>query len=148
MTRVLVACDHRGVALKDVIIEWLKNQGYEPVDMGPPGKESVDYPMYAFPLAERVAESKGREVGILICGWGNGMAIAANKIKGIRAALCMTETQAKYARRHNDANVLVLAAEATGWGLIQEILIAFLTNDFEAGRHEDRVQMIRAYENK
>ena len=147
MTRILVACDHRGVALRDRIIAWCKEQGHEPVDMGPPGGRSVDYPDYAFPLAERVA-SQGDELGVLVCGWGNGMAIAANKVKGARAALCMSRVQAEYARRHNNANILVLSAEATGWGMIEEIMTAFLAETFEGGRHERRMSKIAEYESR
>lgn len=147
MSTVLIACDHRGVDLKNRIIAWLQEQHHEAVDMGPSTTESVDYPVYAFPLAERVARSKGEEIGILLCGWGNGMAIAANKVRGARAALCLSETQSKYARRHNDANILVLSAEATGWGMIEEIMTSFLIEQFEGGRHERRVNQISDYEN-
>jgi ribose 5-phosphate isomerase B len=114
--------------------------------MGPHSSESVDYPDYAFPLAERVVSSGGKEVGVLICGWGNGMAIAANKVKGARAALCMSRVQAEYARSHNNANILVLSAESTGWGMIEEILEAFLKGEFEGGRHARRVDKIAEYE--
>jgi ribose 5-phosphate isomerase B len=148
MTRVLIACDHRGVDTRDKIIAWLKENGHEVVDLGPKTTDSVDYPSYAIPLAERVAASDGTEFGVLICGWGNGMAIAANKVKGARAALCLLETQAKYARWHNDANILVLSAEATGWGLTTEILKSFFSEGFEGGRHERRVHQIADYENR
>jgi ribose 5-phosphate isomerase B len=147
MSTVLVACDHRGIELKNRIIGWLKEQHHEAVDMGPNTADSVDYPEYAFPLAERVVKSKGKEIGILICGWGNGMAIAANKVRGARAALCLMDIQGQYARWHNNANILVLSAEATGWGLIKEIMSAFLTEPFEGGRHERRIKQIEEYEN-
>jgi ribose 5-phosphate isomerase B len=146
MARILVACDHRGVGLREKIVDWLTKEGYEAVDIGPQSKEMVDYPVYAIPLAERVVKSNGEEMGILICGWGNGMAIAANKVKGARAAICMLETQARYARTHNDANILVLSAEASGWGLIVEIMKSFLSEKFEGGRHERRIQMISKYD--
>ena len=146
--RVLVACDHRGVGMRDRIIGWLKENDHEAVDLGPKVTDSVDYPDYAIPLAERVAASGEREIGILICGWGNGMAIAANKVRGARAALCLLETQARYAKWHNNANILVLSAEATGWGMVVEIMKAFLNEKFEGGRHERRVRSISEYENK
>ncbi len=146
MTRVVIACDHRGVETLRKIISWCDENGHEAVDMGPKTTESVDYPDYAFPLVERVVASDGEEVGVLVCGWGNGMVIAANKVKGARAALCLSSIQAKYARWHNDANVLVLSAEATGWGMMQEIMKAFLSEEFEGGRHERRVKKIADYE--
>ena len=148
MARVLVACDHRGVESKERIIAWLKEQGHDPVDMGPRTTESVDYPDYAFAVAERTVASNGTEVGLLICGWGNGMAIAANKVRGARAALCLFDTQSRYARWHNDANILVLSAEATGWGLMKRIMAAFLEEKFEGGRHERRIKRIAEYEDK
>jgi len=146
MARVLVACDHRGFDTLSRIIPWLTENNHEAVNMGPETTDSVDYPDYAMPLAERVAASNGEEVGILICGWGNGMVIAANKVNGARAALCMSRVQSAYARWHNNANILVLSAEATGWGMMQEIMQAFLSEDFEAGRHERRVNKIHDYE--
>ena len=142
MAKVVVACDHRGVELRDKIASWLKEGGHDVIDMGPSTSESVDYPGYAFSVGERVVGSGGEEVGILICGWGNGMAIAANKVKGGRAALCHTEAQARYARWHNDANVLVISAEATGWGMVKEIVRAFLEEGFEGGRHARRLKAI------
>jgi ribose 5-phosphate isomerase B len=113
--------------------------------MGPQTSDSVDYPDFGIPLAERVVNSGGTEVGILICGWGNGMAIAANKVKGARAGLCSSRVQAEYTRLHNDANILVLSAEATGWGLMEEIIDAFIKTEFEGGRHERRVNKINDY---
>ena len=146
MPRILVGCDHRGVAVCNLIINWCAENGFEAVHMGAKDSESVDYPDYAFPIAERVAGSGGEEVGVLVCGWGNGMVIAANKVKGARAALCMDRVQAEYSRWHNDANILVISAEATGWGMMQEILTAFLKEEFEGGRHMRRIEKISDYE--
>ncbi|HDS30784.1 MAG TPA: ribose 5-phosphate isomerase B [Firmicutes bacterium] len=146
MTRIIVGCDHRGLDTRDKIIAWCEKKGIEAVDMGPKDTESVDYTDYAFPVGERVAKSGGEEIGILICGWGNGMAIAANKVKGVRAALCTSRVQAEYARSHNNANVLVVSAEATGWGMIEEIINAFINTGFEGGRHERRMNKIAEYE--
>lgn len=148
MTRILIACDHRGVETLDRIIKWCEENGHEAVPMGPVSTDSVDYPDYTFPCVEKVIESKGDAVAILICGWGNGMVIAANKVKGARAALCSSLVQAEYARWHNDANVLVISAEATGWGMIAEIIEAFLKENFEGGRHERRVKKISDYESR
>ncbi len=146
MTRILIGCDHRGVSVRDQIITWCRENGHEPVDMGPQETGSVDYTDYAFPLAERVVDSGGEEVGVLVCGWGNGMAIAANKVAGTRAALCLSRVQAEYARRHNNANILVLSAEATGWEMIEEILQTFLKEKFEGERHARRMGKIADYE--
>lgn len=146
MARILVGCDHRGVTVCDRVISWCAKNGFEAVNMGAKGTESVDYPDYAFPIAERVGGSEGEEIGVLICGWGNGMAIAANKVKGARAALCMNRVQAEYSRWHNDANILVISAESSDWGMIQEILTAFLKEGFEGGRHERRISKITDYE--
>ena len=147
MTRILIGNDHRGTDTRELIIKWCEGNGHEAVDMGPQKSGSVDYPDYAFPLAERVAEcADGSEVGVLICGWGNGMAIAANKVKGVRAGLCMDPVQAEYARRHNNANILVVSAEATGWGLMQEILKSFIETEFDGDRHTRRIGKIAEYE--
>ncbi|MCX6645835.1 MAG: RpiB/LacA/LacB family sugar-phosphate isomerase [bacterium] len=146
MTRILIACDHRGIETMDRIVYWCKENGHDPVNMGPSTSESVDYPDFAFPCAEKVVESNGESVGILICGWGNGMAIAANKVKGARAALCTSPIQAAYARWHNNANILVISAEATGWGMMTEIINVFLKEGFDGGRHERRINKISDYE--
>ncbi len=146
MARILIACDHRGVDTLKRIISWCGENGHNPVDMGPDNTESVDYPDYAFPLVEKVVKSRKETVGVLICGWGNGMAIAANKVKGARAALCTSRVQAEYARSHNNANILILSAESTGWGMMIEILDAFLKGKFDGGRHARRVGKIARYE--
>jgi len=148
MTRIVIAGDHRGIETVRKIIAWCEEKGLEAVDLGPKTTESVDYPDYAFPLVERVLKSAGEEVGVLICGWGNGMAIAANKVKGSRAALCLSRVQAEYSRSHNNANVLILSAEATGWGMMQEILDTFLETEFDGGRHKRRLDKIAEYESR
>jgi ribose 5-phosphate isomerase B len=148
MTRVPVSCDHRGVDVLPRIVDWCREHDLQPIDMGPKTPESVDYPDYAFPVGERVAASNGEEVGVLICGWGNGMAIAANKVKGVRAAVCLNKVQAEYARSHNDANVLVISTEATGWGMVEEILDAFFSTGFSGGRHVRRLEKIARYESR
>ena len=146
MTKILLACDHRGVDTLNRIKKWCLENGHEPVDMGPGTTESVDYVDYAVPCAKKVVESDGASVGILICGWGNGMAIAANKVRGVRAALCASRIQTQYARWHNNANILILSAEATEWEMIVEIMAAFLKEKFEGGRHERRMNKIADFE--
>ncbi len=146
MAKVLIGCDHRGVDVLNKIVSWCKVNGHTPVNMGPDSTASVDYPDYAFPVVEKTVHSRGRNTGVLICGWGNGMAIAANKVRGARAALCTSRVQAQYARSHNNANILVLSAEATGWGMIEEILDAFINGNFDGGRHRRRVEKISSFE--
>ena len=148
MVKVLIGCDHRGVDTLEKIMSWCVENGHTPVNMGPDTNKSVDYPDYAFPVVDKAVKSRGRSVGILICGWGNGMVIAANKVKGARAALCMSRVQAEYARSHNNANVLVMSAEATGWGMMEEILDAFISGDFDGGRHKRRIDKIAGFERR
>lgn len=146
MARIFIACDHRGVETCNRIIGWCEENSHNATFMGPDKADgNVDYPDYAFPLVEKVVGSRGRSIGILVCGWGNGMVIAANKVKGARAALCMDRVQAEYARSHNNANVLVLSAEATGWGMMKEILDAFIKGKFGGGRHARRLGKIAGY---
>lgn len=142
---VVVASDHAGRALKDAIVAHLRQAGREVEDIGAHGSDSVDYPRYARPLAEGVAQGK-YEAGVLVCGTGTGMAIAANKIDGVRAANCVNELLARMARAHNDANVLCLGERVVGEGLALAIVDAFLDTPFEGGRHQRRVDLIREIE--
>jgi ribose 5-phosphate isomerase B len=143
--RVAIGSDHRGFALKEALKELLGELGHEWVDFGCEGEEPVDYPDIARPLGEAVAAGE-YERGILICGNGLGMSIAANKVKGVRAALCQNSFTARLARRHNDANILCLGAWCIGCGLAEEIVRVFLSEDFEGGRHARRLEKIRAME--
>ena len=143
--RVAIGSDHRGFALKEALKELLGELGHEWVDFGCEGEEPVDYPDIARPLGEAVAAGE-YERGILICGNGVGMSIAANKVKGVRAALCQNSFTARLARRHNDANILCLGAWCIGRGLAEEIVRVFLSEDFEGGRHARRLEKIRAME--
>ena len=136
-TRLHIASDHAGLALKTAIGRRLAQQGYDIVDHGTHSDASCDYPAFAHALSRAVEEENGR--GILICGTGIGMSVAANRHAGIRAALCTTELHARLARRHNDANVLCLGARMTGDILAQAITDAFLATEFEGGRHQRRV---------
>jgi len=143
--RIAIGSDHRGFALKEALKELLAELGHDWVDFGCQTEEPVDYPDIARPLAEAVATGE-YERGILICGSGVGMSIAANKVKGIRAALCENSFTARLARRHNDANVLCLGSWCIGQGLAEDIVRLFLSEDFEGGRHARRLDKIRAIE--
>jgi ribose 5-phosphate isomerase B len=143
--RIAIGSDHRGFALKEALKELLAELGHEWVDFGCQTEEPVDYPDIARPLAAAVAAGE-HERGILICGSGVGMSIAADKVKGVRAALCENSFTARLARRHNDANVLCLGSWCIGQGLAEEIVRVFLSEDFEGGRHARRLEKIRAME--
>jgi ribose 5-phosphate isomerase B len=141
--RIAVGSDHRGLKLKDEIIRLLVEMGQEPRDFGAYDTQSVDYPDIAREVGEVVAVGDF-ERGILICGTGIGMSIAANKVKGIRAALCCDTFMAERARLHNDANVLCMGAEHTTQAL--EIVRTFLTTGFEGGRHQQRLDKMAQME--
>lgn len=145
MKSIAIGCDHRGFALKELIIAWLQNEGYSYQDFGCYSTEPVDYPDIAQKVGEAVA-SGSFDQGILICSTGIGMCIAANKIKGVRAALCHNVFAAQRARQHNDANVLCLGGEDVDTSVALETVKTFLTTDFEGGRHTRRVSKIRALE--
>ena len=143
--RIALGCDHRGFGLKGLIISFLQNEGHSYQDFGCYSTDPVDYPDIAQKVGEAVA-SGNFDYGILICNTGIGMCIAANKIKGVRAALCHNVFAAQRARQHNDANVLCLGGEDTDTSLALEIVNTFLITDFEGGRHVRRVNKIRALE--
>jgi ribose 5-phosphate isomerase B len=143
--RIAIGCDHRGLALKKLIIPFLQNPGHSCQDFGCYSTDPVDYPDIAQKVGEAVA-SGNFEQGILICDTGIGMCIAANKIMGIRAALCYNAFSAQRAREHNDANILCLRAEDIDNESALEIVKTFLATDFEGGRHVQRVNKIRALE--
>jgi ribose 5-phosphate isomerase B len=142
--RIAIGSDHRGFGLKKKIIKMMADSGYSYEDLGCYNEEPVDYPDYALEVARAVVKS-GFERGILICSTGIGMSIAANKIKGIRAALCCNAFTALRARKHNDANILCLGAEVVGDGYA-EIVSNFLTGQFEGGRHQRRLYEIEVME--
>jgi ribose 5-phosphate isomerase B len=137
--KVLTGSDHAGLALRAEAVKVAKAAGLEVEDLGPFSGESVDYPDYARKVAEAVAAARAT-VGILVCGTGIGMSIAANKVKGVRAAHCTTEYEARMARAHNDANVLCIGERVVGLGLGGAIVKAFLETSFEGGRHAGRVR--------
>lgn len=145
MKRIAIGCDHRGFALKQLIMPFLQTPGHSHQDFGSYDTVPVDYPDIARKVGEAVA-SGSCDCGILICSTGIGMCIAANKIKGVRAASCRNAFEAQRARGHNDANVLCLSGENTDAGSALEIVRTFLVTDFEGGRHVQRVDKIRALE--
>ena len=144
---IYIACDHGGVDLKNAITNKLRADGVEYTDLGTDGCASVDYPDYGFAVARRVAKEDGSR-GIVICKTGVGMSICANKVKGVRCALCSEPWSAEMTRRHNDANVLGLGAGVVGPLMARQIVTAFLTFAFEGGRHQRRIDKITAAENR
>lgn len=142
---IAIASDHAGLGLKQTLVEHLRARGVDLTDLGAFAGDSVDYPSYARPLAEGVAAGRFR-LGVLVCGSGTGMAIAANKVHGVRAANCTNEWMAVQARAHNDANVLCLGERIVGPGLALAIVDAFLDTAFEGGRHQRRVDLIHSIE--
>jgi ribose 5-phosphate isomerase B len=139
--RIVAGSDHAGLLLRAEVVRIAREKGFQVEDLGPFGADSVDYPDFARKVAEEVAAGRAR-LGILVCGTGIGMSIAANKVKGVRAAVCRSEYEARMARAHNDANVLCLGERVTGLGLGGAIAAEFLSQPFEGGRHERRVKKI------
>ncbi len=136
-----IATDHAGFVIKDDVKKMVENLGHKIIDLGPASTDRVDYPDYAHKLATAILEDAG-SFGILICGTGIGMSLAANKHHGIRAALCHDAYTAKMARAHNDANVLCFGERVVGIGVIESILTAWNNTKFEGGRHANRVAKI------
>ena len=140
--KIALAADHRGHLVKEKIAVLLNEQGHQVIDMGTNSSKMCDFPDYAYPPAKAVADRQA-DLAILICGSGIGMTICANKIPGIRAALCHDELTAQMSRRHNDANVLCLASDVLGEELMRRIVMSWLNTAFEpGGRHERRVRKI------
>jgi ribose 5-phosphate isomerase B len=144
---IVIGCDHAGWELKESLKAWLIQGGHQIQDFGTHSPDSVDYPDYAVQVAEAVASGKA-ERGVLICGTGIGMTMAANKVPGVRAALCSDLFTARMSRAHNDANVLALGGRLTGKEAAQEILEMWLTTEFAGGRHGRRVEKIREIEER
>lgn len=142
-----IGSDHGGFALKQEIIKHLDEKGIAYKDFGTWSEESVDYPVYGEAVGKAVASGE-YERGIVICGTGIGISIAANKVKGVRAALCGDCYSAEYTRRHNNANVLALGGRVTGPGLACKIVDTFLESEFEGGRHARRIEEITDIESR
>jgi ribose 5-phosphate isomerase B len=140
-TKIAVGADHAGVQLKEIIVRHIIEKGFDVQDFGTDGEASVDYPDFAHPVALAV-ENKETDFGILICGSGNGISMAANKHQGIRAALCWKAEIASLARQHNDANILSLPARFINEEEAKACVDVFLSTDFEGGRHQNRVSKI------
>jgi len=143
--RVAVASDHAGYRMKTIVAAHLADAGHEVLDMGTNSEESVDYPPFCAAAGRAVVDGLA-DFGIVMGGSGQGEQIAANKVNGVRAALCHDETTARLARQHNDANVLSLGGRLLGETLALAIVDVFLSTDFEGGRHQPRVEQIAAIE--
>lgn len=143
--KIAIASDHAGFGLKNRILRYLAEKGVEADDLGTDGRDSVDYPDYAMEVAGSVSKGKS-DRGVLICGTGIGMSIAANKFPGVRAALCHNALTAEASRRHNDANILVLGERVLDEETAIQIVRIWMETDFEAGRHQRRLDKIRAIE--
>ncbi|RLG09758.1 ribose 5-phosphate isomerase B [Candidatus Pacearchaeota archaeon] len=143
--KIGIGSDHRGFELKEKLKKYLIEKGFEVKDFGVFSSDSVDYPDIAFPLSEEVSKGK-LDYGILMCYTGIGMSISANKVKGIRAALCVDEQRAELSRRHNNANILVLPAGFIDFEKAKKICDIFFKTNFEGGRHLRRIEKISKYE--
>jgi len=141
MKKIAIGGDHAGFEYKIKLVKYLNSKGYKVEDMGPYSSDSVDYPDFVHPVANKVEERKAAQ-GILICGSGNGVAMTANKHKKIRAALCWNTDLAKLARQHNNANVLCIPARFVTYQMALAMVKVFLITDFEKGRHARRVRKI------
>ena len=144
--KIAIGCDHGAYLLKESVRLHLASLGFSCTDFGTYGPESVNYPVYAHRVCEAIQKGEA-DLGILLCSTGIGMSIAANKHRGIRAALCGDTYSARFTRMHNDANVLCMGANVVGGGLAFDIIDAFLSNEFEGGRHKVRVDMVMGFEN-
>ena len=144
--KIAIGNDHASVDLKKHLVDYLTGKGYEVVNFGTDSNESTHYPIYAQKVADAVVSGEC-DRGVLLCGTGIGISISANKIKGIRCAVCSEPVSAALARQHNDANVVAMGARTIGPVMAEAIVDAFLTEQFEGGRHQDRVNMITALEN-
>ncbi len=141
--RIFIGSDHGGFDLKEALTVFLRSKNFDVIDKGTDSRESCDYPDFSFAVAESVAATPA-SVGVIICTTGVGASICANKVKGIRAALCNNKDQAIMSRRHNDANVIVFGAKYVTPAEAQEMFMAWVQEPFEGGRHERRVNKIKA----
>lgn len=144
--KIAIGCDHGGLEHKDAIVAHLKERGFEVKDSGIYENHSVDYPDIAVKVCADITSGEC-ERGILVCGTGIGMSLAANKVKGIRAAACSEHFSAKYTRLHNDSNILCLGGRVIGVGTALELVDLFVDTEFEGGRHATRVNKVMAIEN-
>lgn len=138
--KIAVGCDHAAFSYKEKLVPYLRNAGFEVVDVGTDSEASVDYPVFAAAVCEKVI-SKEADCGILMCGTGIGMSMAANKFNQIRAALCTDTTMAEFTRRHNNANVLCMGARIIPYETVLKITDIFLSTEFDGGRHQKRIDL-------
>jgi ribose 5-phosphate isomerase B len=143
--KIAIGNDHVAVAMKNHIVKYLQDKGHEPVNFGTDSSERCDYPVYGKKVADAVA-SGACERGILICGTGIGISLAANKVKGIRAAVCSEAYSARLTRQHNDANIIAFGARVVGEATAEMIVDEFINTEYEGGRHQQRIDMITAIE--
>jgi ribose 5-phosphate isomerase B len=143
--KIAVGSDHAGFDYKETVKEYLKKKGHEVIDKGTYSRESVDYPVFGESVGKAVASGEA-DFGIVICGTGIGISISANKVPGVRAALCTNEYMARMARKHNNANVLAFGARVLGIDVALGIVDQFFSSEFEGGRHERRVNLISEIE--
>ena len=147
MMKIAVGSDHAALTMKNHVIEYLQSKGHEVVNFGTDTADSVDYPVYGEKVARAVAAGEC-ERGIVVCGTGVGISLAANKVKGIRCVVCSETYTARYSRLHNNTNMLAFGARVVGPGLADMLIDAFLETPYEGGRHERRVQMIKDIEER
>lgn len=147
MKKIAVGCDHGGIVLKDSVISTLKELGAEVIDLGCYSTESVDYPEYGLKVANAVASGEA-DAGIVMCGTGIGISIAANKVKGIRAAVVTNTYMAQLTKNHNNANIIALGGRVISPEEAREIVKAWYTAEYEGGRHERRLDIIRRIEDE
>ena len=139
--KISIGCDHAGFEVKEIIISLLKELKHDVLDLGTNSIDSVDYPIYGLKVGESI-KNKIVDMGVVVCGSGIGISIAANKISGVRAALCTSVEHAILSRKHNNANVLALGSRLTDEKDIKEIIIKWLDTSFEGGRHQTRINLI------
>ncbi len=143
--KIAIGCDHTAIDLKETIKKHLQDKGHEVEDVGTYSKESCDYPIYGFKVANKIKNGEA-ERGVLICGTGVGISLAANKVKGIRAVVCSEPYTAKMARMHNNAQIVAMGARVVSDGLATDIVDAFMNAEFEGGRHQRRVDILNRIE--
>lgn len=141
MKKIAIGCDHVGFELKEAVIRYLRERGIEVTDCGTNSTQRTDYPLYGKAVAKEIVQGRA-DAGILLCGTGVGISIAANKVRGIRAVVCSEPYSARLSREHNDTNVLALGSRVVGEGLAITIVEAWLNAEFEGGRHSDRVKSL------
>lgn len=145
--KIAVGNDHAGYLLKKELVAWLNQLGHEVIDLGHDNDQSVDYPRFGIAVAQAVVAGEA-DRGIVICGTGVGISIAANKVKGARCVCCSEPYSARLSRLHNDSNILAFGARVVGGGLAQQIVESWLDADFEGGRHADRLSLIGSFEDQ